>query len=81
MAYNMLKSMAEEGKENWTSAVRDLLCTNGFAFAWWNGSVRDEIRFLAEFQQRLKDCFIQIGIRSWNLVGDTIKYTELLKVL
>ena len=36
MAYNMLKSMAEEGKENWASAVRDLLCTNGFAFAWWN---------------------------------------------
>ena len=59
MAYNMLKSMAEQGKENWASAVRDLLCTNGFAFAWWNGSEGDETRFLAEFQQRLKDCFIQ----------------------
>ena len=59
MAYNMLKNMAAEGKENWASAVRDLLCTNGFAFAWWNGSVGDETRFLAEFQQRLKDCFIQ----------------------
>ena len=59
MAYNILKSMTEEGKENWASAVRDLLCTNGFAFAWWNGSVGDETRFLTEFQQRLKDCFIQ----------------------
>ena len=61
MAYNMPKSMAEEGKENWASAVRDLLCrpTSDFAFAWWNGSVGDETRFLTEFQQRLKDCFIQ----------------------
>ena len=59
MAYNMLKSMAEEGKENLASAVRDLLCTNGFAFAWWNGSVGDETRFLTEFQLRLKDCLIQ----------------------
>ena len=59
MAYNMLKSMAEGGKENWASAVRDLLCMNGFAFAWWNGSVGDETHFLTEFQQRLKDCFIQ----------------------
>ena len=59
MAYNMLKSMVEEGKENWASAVRDLLCTNDFAFAWWNGSVGEETRFLTEFQQRLKDCFIQ----------------------
>ena len=46
MAYNMLKSMAEEGKENWASAVLDLLCTNGFAFTWWNGSVGDENTFL-----------------------------------
>ena len=59
MAYNMLKNMTEEGKENWASAVRDLLCTNGLAFAWWNGSVGDETRFLTEFQQRLTDCFIQ----------------------
>ena len=59
MAYNMLKNMEEEGKENWASAVRNLLCTNGFAFAWWNGSVGDETRFLTEFQQRLKDSFIQ----------------------
>ena len=59
MAYKMLKSMAEEGKENWASEVRDLLCTNGFTFAWWNGSVGEETCFLAEFQQRLQDCFIQ----------------------
>ena len=28
MACILLKSMAEEGKENWASAVRDILCTN-----------------------------------------------------
>ena len=65
MVYNMLKSIAEDGKENWASAVRDLLCTNGFAFARWNGSVGDEIFFLTEFQQRLK---FKIGIPGWNLV-------------
>ena len=59
MTHNMLTSMADEGKEKWASAVRDLLCTNGFAFAWWNGSLGYEIRLLTEFQQRLKDCFIQ----------------------
>ena len=57
MAYNMLKS--KEDKENWASAVRDLLCRNGFAFASWNGSVGDKTGFLTEFQQRLKDCFSQ----------------------
>ena len=34
MVYNMWKSMAGEGKENWASVVEDLLCTNNFASAW-----------------------------------------------
>ena len=42
----MLKSMAEEGEDNWASAVRGLLCTNDFDFALWNGSVGDETRFI-----------------------------------
>ena len=46
VAYNMLKSMAEEGNVNWGSTVRDLLCTNGFTIAWCYGSVADETRFL-----------------------------------
>ena len=50
MAYILLKSMAEEGKENWASAVRDILCTMYKWFAWWNGSMGDETRFLTEFQ-------------------------------
>ena len=63
MTYNMLKSMTGEGKRNWASAVRDLLCTNGFTFAWWNGSVGDETRFLTEFQLHLRDFFsFKIGI-------------------
>ena len=39
MEYNMLQSMADAGKENWTPAVQDLLYTNGFAFAreWISG--------------------------------------------
>ena len=53
MAHNMLKCIAEEGKENWALVVRDLLYTNCFAFAWWNVSVGDETRFFTEFQQRL----------------------------
>ena len=59
MAYNMLQSMAEEGKENWVSAVQDLLCT----------------RFLAEFQQRLKDCFSQ----NWHSRLETGESYEVYK--
>ena len=63
MAYNMQKRMAEEGKKNWASAVRDLLCTNGFAFAWWNGSVGDETRFL----KRLRDWLTS----NWHFKQET----------
>ena len=75
MAYNMLKSMAEEGKENWASAVRDLLCTNGFAFAWWNGSVGDETRFLTEVWQRLKHCVTQ----NWHSRQETNESYEVYR--
>ena len=71
----MLKSMAEEGKENWTSAVRDLLCTNGFTFAWWNRSVGDETRLLTEFQQRLKNYFIQ----NWHFRLETSERYEVFR--
>ena len=55
MAHSMLKSVSEEGKENWASAFRDLLCTNSVAFPWWNGSVVDKTRFVPDFQHPLKD--------------------------
>ena len=39
MVNNKLKSMTEDGKEKLASELQDLLCTNGFTFVWWNGSV------------------------------------------
>ena len=75
MAYNMLKSMAEEGEENWASAVRDLLRANGFAFVWLNGSVGDETRLLAEFLQCLKACFTQ----NWHSELETSERYEVHK--
>ena len=80
MAYSMLKSMAERGQENRASAVRDLLCSNGFAFAWWNRSVGDKTRSLTNFSGVLQIVSFKIGIPDGKLVED-VKCTELLKVL
>ena len=77
VAYSMLKSTTEEGKVNWALAVRDLLCTNGFTFAWCCGFVADETRFLTKFLQRLKDCFIQ----NWHSRLETSERYEVQRPL
>ena len=39
--------------------TRDLLCSHGFGNVWRDQSVTNEKLFLANFEQRLKDTFIQ----------------------
>ena len=39
--------------------TRDLLCSHGFGNVWRDQSVMNEKLFLANFEQRLKDTFIQ----------------------
>ena len=43
----------------WIRHIKDLLCCHGFGDIWNNQSVINEKLFLATFEQRLKDEFIQ----------------------
>ena len=79
MTYNMPKSMAEEGKENWASAARDLLWTNDFAFGGIDQWVTKHASWLNS-SWVLKTISVKICILGWKLVRD-MKCTELLKVL
>ena len=46
-------------KYAWVKYTRDLLCSHGFEKVWSDQSVISENLFLANFEQRLKDTFIQ----------------------
>ena len=43
----------------WVKYTRDLLCSHGFGNVWRDQSVVNEILFITNFEQRLKDTFIQ----------------------
>ena len=58
----MLLNLSNKGKINWVSKVRDVLCINGFQYAWENQGVGCTRAFLSELQQRLVDCRWQ----KWN---------------
>ena len=46
-------------KYAWVKYTRDFLCSHGFGNVWRDQSVTNEKLFLANFEQRLKDTFIQ----------------------
>ena len=83
MAYNMLKNMAEEGKkQNKTGPQRFGTYCARMVSPLLGGMDQWETKHVSWLNSSsvLKTASFKIGIRSWNLVGDT-KYTELLKVL
>jgi hypothetical protein len=59
MAYQMLKSLDERGKNTWVTHVKNLLCSSGFGYVWISQEVGNHKAFLAEFKQRMIDCFLQ----------------------
>ena len=52
-------NMELNGKCNWASKLRDLLCKFGFGFVWLQKSVGNEKGFLAILKERLCDDFNQ----------------------
>ena len=58
-AFIALDRMQEEGKRNWVSEVKDLLCSLGFSVVWFSRTVGNEKLFLKCLKQRLIDCEIQ----------------------
>ena len=47
------------GRTNWPSELNELLFMNGFGYIWNNQGVRGVSAFIAAFEQRLKDIYIQ----------------------
>lgn len=47
------------GKQNWASDIRKLLCSLGFAYAWFYQAVGNKNMFFSQVKQRLIDISIQ----------------------
>ena len=61
-AYECLFTLASKGNNNWVSAIRDLLCFNGFGIVWLTGEIGNKHLFFKQFKQTLIDNFYQ----DWN---------------
>ena len=57
--YDMMLDDDSLGFTNWVTGIRLCLQENGFGYIWQNQSVILERSFLAQFENRLKDCFLQ----------------------
>ena len=62
-AYHEQCNLAERGVECWAKALKSILFHYGFAEAWYNQGVGNEILFLSEFKQRCKD----IEFQQWHV--------------
>lgn len=58
--YIMLKRHDEIGRQNWASAVKNLLYRYGFGIVWLSQEVGDVNNFICVLKQRLIDCMNQI---------------------
>ena len=61
-AYNMLKYLQGQNFITWVDDIRNTLYTYGYGIVWENQGVGNESVFLANFKQRLQDCYGQ----NWN---------------
>ena len=60
------------GKQYWTSRVKDILCKNGYGYIWQNPHNVNKAWVLNGLKQRLSDCFVQ----NWR--GDMLSNGSLL---
>ena len=61
-AYLMMLHNCENGKENWVTKIRNILCENGFGIVWLCQNVNNESSVLKALKIRLTDIFYQ----GWN---------------
>ena len=57
--YMMLKAHADLGRINWVTQIKNVLCTNGFAYAWLSQDIGDIDHFVKVFKRRNSDCSLQ----------------------
>ena len=55
--YIMLKSQDEIGRNNWVTAIKQLLFQYGYGFVWLSQEIGNIDSFTKQFKQRLSDCF------------------------
>ena len=72
--------MQDPDKYAWVKYTRDLLCSHGFGNVWRDQSVMNEKLFLANFEQRLKDTFIQNCISDVESSNKCRMYREIKTV-
>ena len=79
--YLMLKQHDSLGRNNWASAIKNLLYSYGFGFVWLNQTVGDIWSVLHHFKQRLIDCKLQNWRHQINYSSrcDTYKQFKLMK--
>ena len=58
----MMLKHCNDGKDNWASRIKKVLCENGFGHIWLFENVSNEKFVLSEIKSRLTDVFIQ----TWN---------------
>ncbi len=61
--YNMMVLYDTNGKTNWVSNLRKLLCNTGHAYAWNDQRIDFPAQFILSVTQRLKDIYLQ----QWNM--------------
>jgi len=61
-AYSCALSDCNNGKRNWASSVKNILCSNGFGDVWEQPSLALSKSFIPLFKQRLVDMYTQ----DWN---------------
>ena len=72
-AYLMMVKNCEQGKENWVTKIKSILCGHGFGIVWLFKGVTTEANFLKEIKSRLIDVFLQ----TWNtkmITNDNYKF-------
>lgn len=57
--YDMLHNLDNQGKTNWATKVKNILCSTGIGEVWFNQGVGDKDIFMEAFVLRLKDIFLQ----------------------
>ena len=58
-AYLMMLKHCNDGKDNWASRIKKVLCENGFGHIWLFENVSNETFVLSEIKSRLTYVFIQ----------------------
>ena len=90
--YKMLYYFDALGQQNWATSIKNILNENGFGFIWEQQKISNEKVFLREFEQILRDQFIQkwwetieqshklVLYKGYKTSFDFEKYLDVLKI-